>query len=87
MGLEGYLFGPPLIWGYQGHVNNVMYIRYAESARVNWTKNYATHRDPKNRKQWAELMTPRGHGLILKSILTEFKFVRNLIQSMRQDTS
>ncbi|KAI4834263.1 hypothetical protein E4T44_08934 [Aureobasidium sp. EXF-8845] len=55
------------------HVNNVMYNRYAESARVNWTRNFADI-DPKHRKQWIELMTPKSLGLILRSITTNYKF-------------
>ena len=56
------------------HVNNVMYNRYAESARVNWARNYATDIDPKHRKEWIELMTPKSLGLILRSITTNYKF-------------
>lgn len=56
------------------HVNNVMYNRYAESARVNWTRNFAVDIDPKHRKEWIELMTPKSLGLILRSITTNYKF-------------
>ncbi|KAH8727257.1 thioesterase-like superfamily-domain-containing protein [Phaeosphaeriaceae sp. PMI808] len=56
-----------------GHVNNVMYNRYAESARVNWTRNFAAS-DPEHETQWMELMTPKGVGLILRSITTDYKF-------------
>ncbi|KAJ5567651.1 hypothetical protein N7535_006957 [Penicillium sp. DV-2018c] len=35
-----------------GHVNNVTYVRYAETARVNWTRNIGTYIDPANKKQW-----------------------------------
>jgi acyl-CoA thioesterase FadM len=59
-----------------GHVNNVMYNRYAESARVNWTRNFAAS-DPKHEKQWMELITPKSIGLILRSITTDYKFVSN----------
>lgn len=52
-----------------------MYNRYAESARVNWTMNYATLIDPAHRSSWEELLTPKGQGLILRSIRTDFKFV------------
>lgn len=51
-----------------------MYNRYAESARVNWATNYAAS-DPANKKEWNELMTPKGVGLILRSIKTDYKFV------------
>lgn len=59
-----------------GHVNNVMYNRYAESARVNWTRNFAEEFDPAHRNEWRELMTPKSVGLILRSIRTDYKFVR-----------
>ncbi|KAF1839606.1 hypothetical protein BDW02DRAFT_486180 [Decorospora gaudefroyi] len=55
------------------HVNNVMYNRYAESARVNWTLNFAAN-DPKHKAEWMELMTPKSVGLILRSIKTDYKF-------------
>lgn len=58
-----------------GHVNNVMYVRYSEAGRVKWFQNFATYIDPQNRKLWDELLTPRGHGLILKSIKVDYKFV------------
>jgi hypothetical protein len=54
-----------------------MYNRYAESARVNWTRNFAAA-DPAHAKQWMELITPKSIGLILKSITTDYKFVSNL---------
>jgi acyl-CoA thioesterase FadM len=61
-----------------GHVNNVVYNRYAESARVNWTLNFANFFDPAHKAQWRELMTPKNVGLILRSIRTDYKFVRTL---------
>lgn len=60
---------------HQGHVNNVNYFRYAESARVNWVTNFAVHVDPAHGDQWRELMTPRSTGLILRSLKADFKFV------------
>jgi hypothetical protein len=56
-------------------VNNVTYTRYAESARMNWAWNYAVHIDPEHKKEWSELRTSRGDGLILRSIRTDYKFV------------
>ncbi|RAR13261.1 Thioesterase/thiol ester dehydrase-isomerase [Stemphylium lycopersici] len=50
-----------------------MYNRYAESARVNWTLNFAAS-DPKHKAEWLELMTPKSVGLILRSIKTDYKF-------------
>ncbi|KAM5350663.1 hypothetical protein ACJ41O_007168 [Fusarium nematophilum] len=63
-------------WGDMvSHINNVVYNRYAESARVNWISAIAKKtRRPQQRHQWAELMTPNGVGLILRSIRTDFKF-------------
>ncbi|KAF6240503.1 hypothetical protein HO173_001171 [Letharia columbiana] len=58
-----------------GHVNNVTYVRYAESARINWAQNFANHIDPKHKKEWSELWTPKGDGLILRSMKTDYKFV------------
>lgn len=85
-GREGFLVDKKLaglsrhkvVWGEQdsmSHVNNVTYVRWAESARVNWVNNYAVHCDPGNRRKWRELCTPKGEGLILKSIRTDYKFV------------
>lgn len=59
----------------QGHVNNVNYYRYAESARVNWITNFSVHVDPARRQEWAELMQPKAIGLIMKSLKCDFKFV------------
>lgn len=59
-------------------MNNVTYTRYAESARINWAWNYAVHIDPEHKKEWSELWTPRGEGLILRSIRTDYKFVSSM---------
>jgi hypothetical protein len=56
-----------------------MYNRYAESARVNWTRNFAAS-DPQHKEEWMGLITPRGLGLILRSITTDYKFVSYPIQ-------
>ncbi|KAJ4984929.1 hypothetical protein SVAN01_09623 [Stagonosporopsis vannaccii] len=83
-GSEGFLTGQEyrglyrqeVVWGEmvrKGHVNNVMYNRYAESARVNWTLNFAAQ-DPRHKKEWLELMSPKSVGLILRSIKTDYKF-------------
>ncbi|EXJ57124.1 hypothetical protein A1O7_07468 [Cladophialophora yegresii CBS 114405] len=84
-GSEGYLTSEKraglhrqnIVWGEQdsmGHVNNVMYVRFAESGRCNWIRNYSRHVDPAHKRQWEELLTSRGIGLILKSITVDFKF-------------
>ncbi|KAL8759064.1 MAG: hypothetical protein Q9199_001018 [Rusavskia elegans] len=84
-GLEGH----QVVWGemvsrfldresrwiqWEGHVNNTRYIRYAESGRVIWVQKYAKYHDPAHRKEWEDLCTSRGDGMILRSIKTDFKF-------------
>lgn len=84
-GREGFLAEPErrgvdghaIQWGdmdLMGHVNNVIYNRFAESGRVNWTRKLAQFTDPKYEQEWYDLMTPKGTGLILASIRTDFKF-------------
>lgn len=87
-GSEGFLTGgrrglegQQVVWGEQDsfqHVNNVQYVRWAESSRVNWATHFAAAArtqgaDPEHARQWAELMTPRSVGLILKSIRVDYK--------------
>lgn len=59
----------------KGHVNNVMYNRYAETGRVEWAMKYAKFIDPAHARVWEELVTPKSIGLILRSIKTEYKLV------------
>lgn len=83
-GSEGFLTGGrrgldrhQVAWGEMdsfGHVNNVNYYRYAETARVNWITNFAVHVDPAHRTEWAELMSPKATGLIMRSLKADFKF-------------
>jgi len=84
-GREGFLVGrkragllrQKVVWGEMdsmGHVNNVTYTRWAESARIGWAYNYALHIDPQHKEQWCDLWTPKGDGLILRSIRTDYKF-------------
>ncbi|KAL2876860.1 hypothetical protein SGCOL_007884 [Colletotrichum sp. CLE4] len=82
-GREGFLTGPgwrgldrhTVTWGDQvSHVNNVVYNKYAESARVNWLRNFATTVDPEHKDEWDQLMSPRDIGLIMRSIKTDYKF-------------
>jgi hypothetical protein len=61
---------------WKGHVNNVVYNRYAETARIQWAMNYARFIDPSHSKVWTDLCSSRGEGLILSKITTKFKFVR-----------
>ncbi|KAF7558597.1 hypothetical protein G7046_g5569 [Stylonectria norvegica] len=58
----------------KGHVNNVKYNRYVESARVNWILHHGRDTSPEQESKWVELVTSRGLGVILQSIKTEFKF-------------
>ena len=85
IGTEGYLSTPhraglyrhPIVWGEQdsmGHVNNVQYVRYAESGRTEWTRNFGKHFDAAHRADWDSMLTSRAVGLILKSITVDFKF-------------
>ncbi|KAJ4332470.1 hypothetical protein N0V95_009654 [Ascochyta clinopodiicola] len=97
-GSEGFLTGQEyrglyrqeVVWGEMdsmGHVNNVMYNRYAESARVNWTLNFAAQ-DPAHKKEWLELVSPKSIGLILRSIKTDYKItvLHKLRNKPEQDT-
>ncbi|KAG6003926.1 hypothetical protein E4U21_001605 [Claviceps maximensis] len=81
-GREGFLTGErwtgldkvAVAWGDMVcHVNNVMYNRYAESGRVNWITSFASHAPLQERQQWLDIMSPRGIGLILRSIRTDYK--------------
>ncbi|KAJ3543634.1 hypothetical protein NM208_g3474 [Fusarium decemcellulare] len=67
-----------LLWGDMGqcnrHVNNVMYNKYVETARVRFVRHHGEDAaTAEQQKQWNALPTPQGLGLILKSIKTEFK--------------
>ncbi|KAM3422051.1 hypothetical protein BST61_g2427 [Cercospora zeina] len=58
---------------FKGHVNNVVYNRYAETGRVDWFLKLARV-DPPNAEAWRTILTPKDLGLLLKSIRTDFKF-------------
>jgi len=58
----------------QGHVNNTVYNKWAESARVNWLLHFAAL-DPANAAQWRQLMTMKHIGFIMQSITTKYKMV------------
>ncbi|KAJ9660783.1 hypothetical protein H2198_002322 [Neophaeococcomyces mojaviensis] len=67
----------PIDWGSQdamGHVNNVQYVRYAESSRTNWTRQIGEHFDREHKRQWSELLSSKSIGLILRSIKVDYKF-------------
>ncbi|KAJ5781762.1 uncharacterized protein N7518_010245 [Penicillium psychrosexuale] len=74
------LFRHNVVWGEQDimgmlrHVNNVTYVRYAETARVNWTRNMGNYIDTANKKAWINMLCNTGIGLILKSIKMDYKF-------------
>ncbi|KAL4933866.1 thioesterase family protein [Aspergillus undulatus] len=78
-GSEGYLtdatrrglYRQNVAWG---HVNNVTYVRYAETARVYFTRNFALHIDPAHKAEWMNLVSNRGLGIILRSIKIDYKF-------------
>ncbi|KAF2758125.1 hypothetical protein EJ05DRAFT_500644 [Pseudovirgaria hyperparasitica] len=77
-GGEGFLTqkGRRGLWRHEifwGHVNNVKFNRWAESGRVQWTRNFAKA-DVEHCSQWSELDTPKGEGMILRSIRTDYKF-------------
>lgn len=66
-----------IVWGQQdtmGHVNNVQYVRFAESGRCNWTRQIGEYFDAPNRQLWASMLTNKSYGLILKSITVDYKF-------------
>jgi acyl-CoA thioesterase FadM len=58
-----------------GHVNNVVYNFWAETARINWVRSFALQieDDAAQRAMWDDLISPKGIGLILRSIKTEYK--------------
>ncbi|KAF5024160.1 hypothetical protein F66182_3795 [Fusarium sp. NRRL 66182] len=58
-----------------GHINNVMYNKYVETGRVHFIRQHSKDATAEERTQWEDLPTPRGLGLILKSIKTEFKLL------------
>lgn len=66
----------------KGHVNNVVYNRYAETGRVDYFRKFATYIDPAHAKEWNSILTPQGDGLLLRKITTEFKFVSRSFVSM-----
>ncbi|GFF22871.1 hypothetical protein IFM58399_00079 [Aspergillus lentulus] len=69
-GSEGYLTDEQR----RGHVNNVTYLRYAETARVYFIRNIAVHIDPAHRKEWMNLVSPKGVGVIVRSLKIDYKF-------------
>ncbi|KAK5996841.1 hypothetical protein PT974_02186 [Cladobotryum mycophilum] len=75
----------PVVWGEMDsmvrymsldhrHVNNIVYNRWAEAGRVNWITSFAKNAEPEHKADWETIMSPRGIGLILGSIRTDYKF-------------
>ena len=50
---------------------------------MNWALNFAAA-DAEHKAEWKELMAPTGIGLILRSIRTDYKFVRSDIAACRR---
>ncbi|OJJ49316.1 hypothetical protein ASPZODRAFT_59752 [Penicilliopsis zonata CBS 506.65] len=78
VGSEGFLVdtavSQDVTWGEMlSHVNNVTYVRYAESARVNLMRRIA-HLDPDHASEWRQLVGSTAVGLILRSIKVDYKF-------------
>lgn len=59
----------------RGHVNNVQYVRYAETGRCNWARNFGTYFDVVHKREWEEILSSSNVGLILRSITVDYKFV------------
>lgn len=68
-----------------GHVNNVQYLRYSETSRIWYFRRLAAHVPRNKRKEWDELLSPKGEGLILKSANVDFLFVS--IEVFLQETT
>ncbi|GFF27576.1 conserved hypothetical protein [Aspergillus udagawae] len=51
-----------------------MYLRYAETARVYFVRNFAVHIDPTHKKEWMNLVSPKGVGVIVRSLKIDYKF-------------
>ncbi|MCJ1437387.1 hypothetical protein MMC27_006774 [Xylographa pallens] len=58
-----------------GHLNNVAYVRFAESSRVHFFSGIPPPgSSPEHNRQWKDTCTPKGLGLILKSITIDYKY-------------
>ena len=59
-----------------GHVNNVQYLRYAETSRINFFRHLLHTQVPaEHQRAWADLCSPRSEGLIMKSATVDFLLV------------
>lgn len=62
-----------------GHVNSVVYNKYAEASRINWIRaleDYRKDNTKEEKQMYLDFLTPQSTGLVLRSIKTHFKFVR-----------
>ncbi|KAH8168659.1 major facilitator superfamily protein [Sarocladium implicatum] len=57
-----------------GHVNNVIYNKWAEAGRVSWCEDVAASAPKEHRSTYENMMNPQGFGLILQMISTTYKF-------------
>ncbi|EFQ34198.1 hypothetical protein CGRA01v4_09804 [Colletotrichum graminicola] len=51
-----------------------MYNRYVETGLVQFFRTHGKDSAAEEKKEWEDLVTPRGLGVIKKTITTEFKF-------------
>ncbi|MCJ1292368.1 hypothetical protein MMC34_003918 [Xylographa carneopallida] len=59
----------------EGHLNNVAYVRFAESSRVHFFSGIPpSGSSAEHTRQWRDTCTPKGLGLILKSITVDYKY-------------
>ena len=57
-------------------MNNIQYLRYAETSRVHFFHRLMFTKVPRERQAaWAELYGPRSESLIMKSATVEFLLV------------
>ena len=56
-------------------MNNVQYLRYAETSRVHLFHRLHRQVPDEHQRTWAALVSPRGEGLILKRATVDFLFV------------
>ncbi|KAF9892020.1 hypothetical protein FE257_002984 [Aspergillus nanangensis] len=47
---------------------------YAETARVYFMRNVGTHIDPAHKREWVDLVSSRGVGVIMRSLKLDYKF-------------
>ncbi|EEU38157.1 uncharacterized protein NECHADRAFT_7598, partial [Fusarium vanettenii 77-13-4] len=75
----GGLWKQHVAWGdmVTGHVNSVVYNKYAEASRINWIRaleDYRKDNTKEEKQMYLDFLTPQSTGLVLRSIKTHFKF-------------